>query len=167
MINWPLQSQRDAFYGNPRGRDGRASGVWEKSNIVRIAPPFVMTFAGKPVKTISIHKKCAESLSRSLAAIWEAAGRDQKTVDAWGASIFGGSYVYRLTRGGSILSTHAHGCALDLDPARNGFHDQTPHFGDGAAVAVVRAFEAEGWTWGGHWRGRSCDGMHFQAARVA
>jgi hypothetical protein len=123
-----------------------------------------MTFAGKPIKTIQIHKKCADSLSRILAAIWEASGHDQKRVNEWGASIFGGSYVYRLMRGGSSLSTHAHGCAIDLDPARNGFHDTTPHFA--TAHEIVKAFENEGWSWGGRWQGRACDGMHFQAARV-
>jgi hypothetical protein len=62
---------------------------------------------------------------------------------------------------------HSWGCAIDLDPGRNAFHDQTGHFGAGGAIAVVRAFEAEGWIWGGRWAGRSCDPMHFQAARVA
>ncbi len=161
--NWPQQSGCDAFYGNPRGRNGMASAVWEKANLISITPPFRMTYAGKPIKGIRVHKKCSDSLSRALAAIWEAAKRDQKTVDTWGASIYGGAYNYRLMRGGNSLSMHSWGCAIDLDPARNAFHDATPHFLE--APAVIKAFEAEGWTWGGRWS--SHDGMHFQAARVA
>lgn len=163
-MNWPHQSDCDAFYGNPRGRDARASQAWERANLTRLAPPFVMTYAGKPIKAITIHKKCAPSLTRVLNAIWKSAGKDQKTVDVWGASIFAGSYVYRLRRGGSTLSMHSYACALDLDPARNAFHDETPNFAN--APEVVKAFEDEGWTWGGRWRGRACDGMHFQAART-
>lgn len=163
-MKWPLQRDCDTFYGDPRGRDARASSVWEKANLTRIAPPFVMTYAGKPIKTIAIHTRCAASLTRVLAAIWKSAGKDQKIVDVWGASIFAGSYVYRLKRGGSTLSMHSYGCALDLDPARNAFHDETPNFSN--APEVVKAFEDEGWTWGGRWRGRACDGMHFQAAKT-
>ena len=161
---WPLQSQCDAFYGNPRGRNGQASGQWEKANLVRIAPPFKMQFAGKPVTSISVNKKCAESLGRVFAAIWEASGHDQKKIDEWGVSVFSGSYNYRLKRGGNSLSMHSYGCAIDLDAPRNGFHDLHPHFAD--IPQVVNAFKAEGWTWGGDWAGRSKDGMHFQAARV-
>ncbi len=164
MTDWPTQAQCDAYYGNPRGRGDRPSKAWEAENIRRVTPPFRVTYDGRPIKSIAIHKKCAASFSRVLGAIWEAAGRNQATVDAWGASIFAGSYVYRLKRGGASLSMHAYGCALDLDPARNGFHDDEPNFIN--APAVVKAFEDEGWTWGGRWQGRSCDGMHFQAAFV-
>lgn len=163
-MNWPMQGDCDAFYGNPRGRDGRASGVWEKTHLTRIAPPFAMTFAGRPIRTVTVHRKCAESLSRVLSAIWDSSGRDPKRLDEWGAPVFGGSYAYRVMRGGARLSMHAYGCAIDLDPVRNGFHDETPHFA--LAPAVVKAFEDEGWEWGGRWKGRACDGMHFQAART-
>ena len=159
---WPVQAHCDAFYGNPRGGGGEASGKWVTENLTHIHPPFVMTYDGQPVKTIVIHKKCAASLLRVLNAIWEAAGRDQATANRWGVSIYAGSYVYRVKRGSSSLSMHAYGCAIDLDPARNGFHDQTPNFA--AHPEVIKAFEDEGWEWGGRWHGRSCDGMHFQAA---
>jgi hypothetical protein len=162
-----MQRDCDAFYGNPRGAAGRASGSWEAGNITRVVPPFVMRYDGNPVRAIAMHRKCAGSFMRVLNRIWEAAGQDQATVDAWGASTFAGSYVFRAKRGGGTLSMHAYGCAIDLDPARNGFHDVTPNFGIGSQLAVVRAFEAEGWEWGGRWKGRSCDGMHFQAARTS
>lgn len=162
MANWPLQSQCDTFYGNPRGRNGQASGTWEAANLTKVTPPFRITYAGKPIASIRVHKKCAESLARVFDAIWLAAGKNQKTVDAWGASVFGGSYNFRLMRGGNVLSMHSYGCAIDLDPARNGFHDKTPHFAD--VPEVRKAFADEGWVWGGSWA--DPDGMHFQAARV-
>jgi hypothetical protein len=172
MTAWPTQSQADAFYGNPRGRGANASPAWEKRSLVQLRPPFRMTFAGKPITSIRIHRKCAPSLGAVLADIWQRSGQRQKLVDDWGASIFGGSYVYRLMRGRNALSMHAYGCAIDLDPVRNGLGDRTPHFS--ADHPVVLAFRQQGWVWGGDWdsdgrisdEGRP-DGMHFQAARVA
>ena len=163
-MTWPLQSQCDAYYGNPRGRNGRASAQWEKANLVRVAPPFKMQFAGKPITSVSIHKRCADSLAKIFNNIWLASGKHQKIIDDWGVSVFSGSYNYRVMRGGNVLSMHAYGCAIDLDAPRNGFHDPTPHFAQ--VPQVLKAFEDEGWTWGGSWSGRSKDGMHFQAARV-
>lgn len=163
---WPLQSQCDDFYGNPRGRGGAASSLWEAANIVRVKPPFVLRYDGAPVSGVRVHKKCAEAFGRVFGRIWEAAGHDQAVIDAWGVSIYGGAYNYRLMRGSARLSMHAWGCAIDLDPDRNAFHDVTPAFARPPQSAVVAAFEAEGATWGGRWSGRACDGMHFQFARV-
>ena len=160
MTAWPLQKDCDRFYGNPRGANGKPSAKWESENLVSIRPPYRMTYAGKPINGIRVHKKCAESLKRVLDRIWEASGKDQATVDRWGASIYGGAYNYRLMRSGNSLSMHSWGCAIDLDPARNGLGDQTPHFAN--VPEVLDAFAAEGWEWGGDWSRR--DGMHWQAA---
>lgn len=163
MNQWPTQSNRTAFYGNPSSRDpAKPSVIWESANLVRITPPFKMTYAGNPVSSIRIHKKCAASLQRVFNAIWEASGKSQAKCDEWGVSIFGGTYNYRLTRGGNKLSSHSWGCAIDLDPARNGFGDATPNFAK--IPQVLKAFAAEGWTWGGKWS--KPDGMHWQAATV-
>lgn len=161
---WPLQRDCDKFYGNPRGGKGRSSQSWEIGNLVRIKAPFAMYYDKRPVAGILVHRKCAESLRRVFDKIWEAAGHDQATVDRWGASTYAGSFVFRQKRGGTMLSMHAYGCAIDLDPARNGFHNQNGNFSHGDAHKVVEAFESEGWEWGGSWAGRSCDPMHFQAA---
>jgi hypothetical protein len=167
MNAWPLQKDCDSFYGNPRGVNGQPSGQWERDNLTAITPPFRMTYAGHPVRTIKVHRRCALSLLRVLGKIWEASGHNQETLDSWGASVFGGSYNFRLMRGLNTLSMHAYGCAIDLDPAHNGLHDRTPKFTPNGAV--VKAFKDEGWVWGGDWNsdGRSsdeprCDGMHFR-----
>ncbi len=160
MSIWPKQSQCDAFYGNPRGKNGKASLLWEIANLTLVKPPFKMYFAGQPVRGVRVHKKCAASLGRVFEAIWQASGRNQAKIDAWGVSVYGGAYNYRVMRGGNSLSMHSWGCAIDLDPARNGFGDSTPNFAN--VPAVLNAFKAEGWVWGGKWS--KADGMHWQAA---
>jgi hypothetical protein len=159
---WPNQANRDSFYGDPRGRDGKPSPSWEANNIIRITPPFQMKFLGKPISGIRVHNKCASSLMRVLDAIWASSGKSQEVIDRWGVSVYGGAYNYRLTRGGNTLSSHSWGCAIDLDPERNGFGDPSPNFAN--IPEVLRAFEAERWTWGGPWS--KPDGMHWQAASV-
>jgi hypothetical protein len=163
-MDWPLQRDCDKFYGNPRGSSNGPSSSWEIANLTRVKPPFTIYYAGKPVPHILMHRKCAASFSRVLDKIWIASGKSQKVIDKWGASIYAGSYVYRNKRGGSTLSMHSYGCAIDLDPARNGFHNPNGNFAHGDAHKVVEAFESEGWEWGGRWAGRSCDPMHFQAS---
>ena len=158
MESWPLQSECDAFYGNPRGVGDRPSAQWERDNLRMISPPFQMFYDGKPIKGVRVHKKCAASLSRVFEDIWRASGRDQGVINQWGVSKFAGSYVYRLRRGGSTLSMHSYGCALDLDPVRNAFHDETPNFAH--VPQVVDAFEREGWTWGGRWHGHEIGRAH-------
>lgn len=166
-MSWPKQSQCDAFYGNPRNKADptKASQVWEAANIVYVKTPFVMRYDGVALKKgMRVHRLVADSLTRVLDALWAASGRSQATIDDWGVSIFGGAFNYRLMRGGSSLSMHSWGCAIDLDPDRNGFHDPTPRFAQ--LPQVVRAFKDEGWVWGGDWSAKMRDGMHFQAATV-
>jgi poly-gamma-glutamate synthesis protein (capsule biosynthesis protein) len=85
----------------------------------------------------------------------------------------------RRTTGGGRLSDHAYGAAVDINPVQNpyvGRHGTQPLAGqahDTAAEraagapgvirdgdAVVRAFAAQGWGWGGHWRSVR-DYQHF------
>lgn len=163
---WPKQSECDAFYGNPRNRadPAKPSDAWEAANLVYVKAPFDMRYEGTLLKKgVRIHKNCADSLKRVFDAIWKAAGQSQAKIDAWGVSIYGGGYTYKLMKSGKALSMHSWGCAIDLDPERNGYKDTTPNFAN--IPEVVAAFDAEGWEWGGRWKD-PCDGMHFQAARV-
>jgi hypothetical protein len=164
MTKWPKQSKCDSFYGNPRGANDEASASWEANNLVRIEPPYQLFYDGQPIKSIRVHKKCADAFMHVFGAIKTAVNGDPARLAECGASAFGGSYNYRLMRGGHRLSMHSYGCAIDLDPARNGFHDTSPHFL--RYPFVIKAFEDAGATWGGRWSGRSCDGMHFQFASV-
>jgi len=170
-MRWPLQSECDAFYGNPRGMNGLASGRWESNNLVLLPAPFNIYFLGKKAK-LRVHKKCSDAFAMWLEAVWKNAGKDQKVIDSWGMSNFAGAYNFRPMRGGRALSMHSYGCAADFDAPRNGQYDRTPHF---AALRqqVVEPFLALGGVWGGDWDGdkdsldeRSADGMHFQFARL-
>lgn len=163
-MSWPKQSECDKFYGNPRNRSDPAkpSNAWESANLVYVQPPFVMRYDGIALKRgIRIHRLCADSLLKVLGRIWEASGRSQAKIDEWGVSIYGGGYTYKLMKSGRALSMHSWGCAIDLDPERNGYKDNTPNFAN--IPEVIAAFDAEGWVWGGRWKD-PCDGMHFQAA---
>lgn len=146
-----------AFYGDPRGPHG-VNETWYARNVVRVTPPFRMTYAGKPIKTISFHKKAAPALSAALQAIWEACGKDQAKVDAHGLSEFGGTFNYRLIRGSRNLSNHSFAIAIDIAPTGNALgvtKGKMPRF-------AVDAFKAQGFKWGGDYKGRK-DWMHFEA----
>ena len=168
---WPRQSEVLAYkspYGDPRGRYGMPSKVWQSTNLTYVAVPFAMRMADMKISRIAIHKHCAQSLARILAALKTAASGSQETLEEWGVTRFGGSFNYRPMRGSTTLSMHAFGCAIDLDPANNFLGDATPRFA--RYPQVLDAFKAEGWTWGGDWDGdgtnadqRVHDGMHWQA----
>lgn len=155
---WPLQKDCSSYYGNPTGANGQASAAWKKENLVMVSAPWQLVAAWdtKLKLKIQVHRKCAESLKRVLDAIWERFGRSEAEIRKARMHLFGGGFNYRLKRGGSTLSMHSWGCAVDFDPERNAMGDATPAMDR----RVVEEFEREGWEWGGHWK----DGMHFQAA---
>jgi hypothetical protein len=146
-------NKRDAFYGNPRGKNGQASESWKAKNLTTIKPPFKMTYAGKPVSSITIHRKCAESLKRVFDAIWIASGKSQATIAKWGMDIYGGSHNFRLSRNSNNISNHAYGCAVDFDPENKPNGQSRKRF----PVVVVKAFTDEGWD------NLANDPMHFEA----
>jgi D-alanyl-D-alanine carboxypeptidase len=156
MTQWPLQKDCDVFYGNPRGRNGQVSVAWVSQNISCIRPPFVMRYAGKPVKSITFHRKAAFALLNALYAIWIASGKNQAKIDEWGVSTFGGSFNFRLKRNSNSLSMHAYGCAIDLAPERFPMGQTAKHF----VPEVVKAFADQGAI------NLSDDPMHFQFARL-
>ena len=108
-------------------------------------------------------------------------------VDAYGASDFRSieadntsAFNCRPVEGTNRWSEHAYGRAIDLNPIENPYvyaDGTTSHrasrpylrrspYRDGMAVeggAVVRAFDAVGWGWGGRWPGVK-DYQHFSAS---
>ena len=83
----------------------------------------------------------------------------------------------RANRGTGSWSEHAYGEAVDLNPVENPYvgcgmtRDKTARsYLDRSRLrrgmvtpAVVRAFAAVGWGWGGSWTGATKDYMHFSA----
>jgi hypothetical protein len=81
---------------------------------------------------------------------------------------------YAVAAGPKHWSEHAYGEAIDLDPRENPYLENGPGSPGGGPFAdrnhvrrgmivdggqVVRAFEAVGWKWGGHWA--APDYQHF------
>jgi len=165
---WPLQDREsmNAFYGDPdTNRDGIPDRKWESENLVRFKTPYPMVLAwnDKPLQRITIHKKCYESLERILTRIGQEFTEEE--IRRFQLNRFGGTYNFRMTRGGTRLSIHSWGAAIDLAPTLNPLgrtHDAASFMMPEKAVKI---FESEGWIWGGKWK--RPDGMHFQAARIA
>ena len=103
-------------------------------------------------------------------------GSDFSSIEADNTSAFNCRYVDGTTR----WSEHAYGRAIDLNPIENPYvtaGGTTSHrasrsflrrapYRPGMAVeggAVVRAFDAVGWGWGGRWSGAR-DYQHFSAS---
>lgn len=173
MTNWPNKAGMNAFYGNPdANNDGARDPTWQAANLTTIVPPYQMVLAwdgngdGKlndPVRKITVHKKCADSLLRILTAIKAHYGTQANIEDAR-MHLFGGVDNFRAKRGQKGLSVHAYAAAIDLDPARNGFGVKYDPAKGMMPKAVVEIFAKEGWVWGGLWA--KGDAMHFQAAAV-
>jgi hypothetical protein len=164
--DWPrewISGELDSFYGNPRGSAGRADQAWVQQNLTRIVPPWSMRSDGSAVSQITIHRKCKDSLTRILNAIWESTGRDQAKIKAAHLDEFDGSYNFRANvNSPSRLSLHAYGAAIDLAAAEN--PNGAPWHDDGRMLPrwAIDAFLTEGWSWGGDFSGTP-DAMHFQA----
>lgn len=90
-------------------------------NLVTYEIPYTMYFNnGKklvPVTKITSHKLLKDRILAVLNKVLLVYGH--KRIKELGLDVFGGCYNYRLMRGGSELSTHSWGIALDFDPENN------------------------------------------------
>ncbi len=111
-----------------------------------------------------MHEKVADSLGEILEKIHAHYGEAE--ISKLGLDLFGGDYNARLKRGGSTMSTHSWGIAIDFDPSNNRLKWNR----DRARLARTeyedwwRIWESEGWVSLG--RARNFDWMHVQAARL-
>jgi len=125
----------------------------DESNLVNLSIVGLgLLYEGKPVKTIRVHRKCSESLHRVLTAI-------AASPHAWVLMEYAGCFNFRPMRGGSRLSKHAWGAAIDLVPARNGLVTGWPAFAN-MPIEVMEFFAAEGAMAAGAFWQR--DAMHFE-----
>src|SRR5262249_10805806 len=131
---------------------------WFDANVVRVSCPWKLYFADKEVKSISIHKKCADALKAAFEEIWEACEKSQAAIEKHGLHEYGGTFAYRLIRGSaSSLSNHAFAIAIDLSPAKNPLGSSKGKM----PKLAIDAFKRQGARWGGDYRGRK-DPMHFE-----
>lgn len=160
ITQWPrqLQAELTRFYGNAGGAQCTAG---------KVDLPFTMKIAWNKQQRInrfSCHELVADSAERVYRKI--ASAYSTQDIVRLGFDLFGGCYNFRKKRGGSTLSTHAWGIAIDSDPERN----QLKWGRDRALLATAecvefwRCWESEGWLSLG--RARNYDWMHVQAARL-
>ena len=112
-------------------------------------------YDGAKVKTIRCHQKVGDSLHRVLSEISQ--GPDADVLKE-----YAGCYNFRSMRGGTSLSCHAWGIAIDLAPDTNGNLTPWPKIAS-MPIAVMEAMAREGMLSGGAVWGR--DAMHFQATQ--
>lgn len=151
----------------PRQRDVRAFYGEPGQNQVMLDLPFPMRLAwdrDTVIRRFSIHAKAHESAARAFARIRDRYG--DAALRALGLDLFGGCLNVRKMRGGTSLSMHSWGIAIDVDPAHNALRwgrDRARMAGPDYA-AFLDIWEDEGWISLG--RERNYDWMHVQAARL-
>lgn len=155
---WPMDTEAGlrAFYGPPTD-----------AGLIAVPCPWRLVIAWdqrQSTGSIRVHRKVAGSLERVLGRIHAHYGEDR--LRELRLHLYGGSYNNRPVRGGTRLSTHAWGIAIDWDPERNRLRWGR----DRASLARPeydawwQAWEDEGWLSLG--RHRNFDWMHVQAARL-
>jgi hypothetical protein len=158
---WPPEHVTDlnAFYGDPRGPNGQASAAWEARNLVLWEPPYPLYYSdGKktPMKHLRVHMKCLNAFNDAFSDVLRQMGQD--AISHLRLDITGGTYCYRLERGGSRLSVHSWGCAIDMDPGHNPFPAKwRSGMIDKKFVEILSVY---GFCWRG--AGQDIDPMHFQ-----
>ena len=134
-----------------------------EKNLVSITLPYKMRLAWDvktTVKTMRCHKLIASNLTKVFEELLEAYTYP-KLVEL-GIDLFGGCYNFRLQRGGSKLSTHSWGIAIDLHPVANGlkvkFKDSL--FSKPEYNKLHEIFEKNGFL--NYGKVRNMDSMHWE-----
>jgi hypothetical protein len=153
---WPRQPDMERFFGRPG------------ENLTTLVLPFTMKYHEDddtyPVKRFQIHEKVHDSALRCFTRIADA--YDEASRAKIGIDEFGGCFNLRAMRGGTRLSMHSWGIAIDFDPDDN----QLRWGGDRARLAKPdcrtfwKIWAEEGWVSLG--QARNFDWMHVQAARL-
>lgn len=155
---WPLQHDVTKVFGRPGGSQCTAG---------RVQLPYPMHIAwnkSQIIHTFSCHELVARSIERVLARV--ASDYSPEDIARHGMNLFSGCYNYRAKRGGSTMSMHSWGIAVDIDAERNQMHfnHTRAYLARPECVKWFEAWEAEGWVSLG--RSVDYDWMHTQAARL-
>ncbi|MGH3018273.1 MAG: M15 family metallopeptidase [Gaiellaceae bacterium] len=132
--------------------------------------------AASPLRTMFRRLYAARFPVRKMVPIDAYGGSDFRSIEADNTSAFN----CRRATGSSSWSEHAYGRAVDVNPIENPYVENARvyHDASGAYVArrpvrkgmaveggaLVRAFDAIGWGWGGRWFGSVKDYQHFSAS---
>ena len=106
------------------------------------------------LKKIRLHRHVGPAIIDALHQVLSDLG-----VEVFKWNEFGGALNVRLMKGGTLLSTHSWGIAIDLNPTRACWQCPTGE----QHPAITAAFKDRGFTWGGDWPVSHADKMHFDA----
>lgn len=156
--NWPTQAEvrkGTSIFGHP-GNEGV---------LTSIVPAYPLLYEGKAVRSIRVHELVAPHVQAALREVLAHYGQEE--IHRLGLDLYGGSYAYRSSTGGTSLSMHAWGIALDFSPTLNGYKTKAPR-------ASLSHRDCEAWweIWESHGavslgRERDYDWMHVQFARLS
>lgn len=154
---WPTQAE-------VRGGKSIFGAPGRESELANICPPYPLLYEGKPVRSIRVHRLIADHVQEALREVLAHYG--QQEIHRLGLDIYGGSYNYRSSTGGSALSMHAWGIALDFSPETNAYSTRSPQatLSHPACERWWQIWEAHGAVSLG--RTRNCDWMHLQFAKL-
>jgi hypothetical protein len=135
-----------------------------ESNLVTMSLPYPMRLAwdlSTRVNKMRCHKLLKQSFDNTFIALQNYYGR--AGLEELGIDIFGGCYNYRKMRGGSKLSLHSWGIAIDLHPEMNQlkWDDTRALFATPDYERMIEIFDEHGFDSLG--RLKNYDWMHFQA----
>lgn len=151
----PSYRNLDEYYGDCGDpKTGWENKEWKKENLVLMNLPYTMELSWKPVdiNRVLIHKKIEDALYDALEEIRDYKGFNYLKDNRY--NIFGGSYNFRPIRGGTQLSTHSWGIAVDINPHMAGYKKE-----NNQPAFIIDAFTRRGF------KNLSWDGMHFQACK--
>lgn len=151
-MTWPTEDKVEEFFGEP----GVGQGF--------VNLPYPMKLSWMPKKTINkfmCHIKVKDSLERIYQKVLDEYGLEE--IDRLGLNIWGGCFNYRNKRGGSNLSMHSWGIAVDHDPNNNKlkWNSDKAKFAGPEYDKWWNIWEEEGWTSLG--RKQNYDWMHVEA----
>lgn len=148
-----------AFYGSPSAKPAYLdwfSFPHPQTRLYTRTGTLLADRAGDERLDHMCHRLLIGRLTAALGEIYARLGREEFERQGW--HVYGGCHNYREKRGGSTLSTHAWGIAIDVNPNENTLRSATTSF-SGLAVDIMESwgFLSGGRAWGRDW-------MHFQAA---
>jgi len=114
-------------------------------------------FAGKTLRVHVLAKPAFEAAGKRVAAVVKADPAAAKFLEG-----MGGTFNWRTVAGTTRASSHSFGVSLDLNPSLGDYWrwSKNPAWTNRVPAALVAAFEAEGFVWGGRWQ--RYDTMHVE-----
>ena len=142
-----------AKYGAPN-----EAGTYLKTIVL----PYPFLYDGKPVTKMRCHKLVADKFLAVFNDILAHYGLEE--INRLGINKYGGCFNYRLMRGGTQLSRHSWGVAIDLHPSANGLKTTYSKalFSKPEYAKMHEIFEKHGFINLGKTKGY--DAMHFEIA---